>query len=100
MSALSLAAPLRWHDDAELLGVQVRACFFDPAEVDARGTVVERHLPIFEVARPRLCGVEDKRSVYSVGDLWAQPYVVYEHGNGLLCLTHRHTFRLLVERER
>jgi hypothetical protein len=98
MNAPTAAMPLRWDDATELLGVHVRAHFFDPAEVDLRETLVERRLPVFERARPRLLGDEER--VYAVGDLWAQPHAVYEHGFGLLCLTHRHTLRLLVDPDR
>ena len=93
-------APTVWHDDTELLGVHVQAHFFDPAQVDARVTFVERCLPVFTRAKPRLLGGEEARTVFSVGDLWAQPDAVLEHGEGLLCLTHRQSARWLVDRSR
>jgi hypothetical protein len=100
MSAELTPSPVSWHDQTRLLGVQVHAFFFDPGEVDARVSFVERYLPVFTRARPRRLGDEDDRLQYVAGDLSAQPDAVLEHGNGLICLTYRHTDRLLIEMDR
>ena len=92
-------AALAWHGQTRLLGVTVHAFFFDPAEVNARAGFVERHLPIFNQARPRRIDDQGQRPSYLAGDLSAQPDAVLEHGNGLLCLTYRHTERVRLERE-
>ena len=89
---------LHWHADAVLLGVRMHAHFFDPEQVNLRATFVERFLPVFRQARPRLLGDGTQRLNYIAGDLCAQPDAVLEHGNGLLCLTYRHTERLQVDR--
>ncbi len=93
MSSDAATAPVIWHDDARLLGVRVSAFFFDAAEINAKVSFVERCLPMFKQALPRKLGQDDQRESYRSGDLWAQPDAVLEHGNGLLCLTHRHTER-------
>jgi hypothetical protein len=80
---------LPWHDEAELLGVRIRAFFFNPLEVDARSDFVARQLPIFQSANPRLLGVEGQRDAYAVSALMAHPDAVLAHGTGLLCLTYR-----------
>ena len=45
MSADPTPIAVHWHDQTRLLGVQVHAFFFDPVEVDARASFVERQLP-------------------------------------------------------
>lgn len=100
MSTDQSPTPLTWHAQTRLLGVQVQAYFFDPVEVDARASFVERYLPVFTRARPRRVGEDNDRMSYQAGDLLAQPDAVLEHGNGLICLTYRHTDRLFVEQER
>ena len=91
---------LDWHDTCRLLGVEVHAYFFDPAEVDKRVSFVERYLPVFKQARPRRLGSDSELLNFTAGELTAQPDAVLEHGNGLLCLTYKHTDRLAVQRER
>jgi hypothetical protein len=80
---------LDWHDEAELLGVRVRAYFFDPAEVDARPDFVGRQLPILRGSAAQLLAPEGQRNSYRVGALLAQPDAVLSHGSGLLCLTYK-----------
>ena len=80
---------LEWHDEAELLGVRVRAYFFDPAEVDARPDFVGRQLPILRGSAARLLAPEGQRDSYRVATLLAQPDAVLSHGNGLLCLSYK-----------
>jgi len=80
---------LPWHDEAELLGVHVRAFFFDPAEVDAQPDAVARLLPILGGCGARLLGGDALRETYRAGGLLAQPDAVLAHGSGLLCLSHR-----------
>ena len=80
---------LDWHDEAELLGVRVRAYFFDPAEVDARPGFVDRQLPILRGSAARLLAPEGQRGSYRVASLLAQPDAVLSHGNGLLCLSYK-----------
>jgi hypothetical protein len=92
--------PLHWDDDTVVLGIGVRAHFFDPHEADMRPDLVSRRLPVFAVARPRFVGAEGERPVFAAGDLWAQPDAVFEHGGGLLCLTYRQTSRLHFDVER
>ncbi len=82
-------APLPWHDEADVLGVRVRAFFFDPAEVDARGDFVARLLPILRGGHTRLLVPDGQRQTYRAGGLVAQPDAVLAHGNGLLCLAHK-----------
>ncbi len=91
---------LGWHDTRVQLGIEMRVHFFDPDEVDARVSFVERYLPVFTRARPRLIGEPQQRQSFVAGDLSAVVDAVLEHGNGLLCLTYRHTERQFVERER
>ena len=85
----STTAALRWHDEAEVLGVRVRVFFFDPAEVDARPDFIGRQLPILQGTAARLLVPEGQRDTYRVGGLQAQPDAVLAHGNGLLCLSWR-----------
>jgi hypothetical protein len=81
--------PLPWHDEADVLGVRVRAFFFDPAEVDARTDFVARQLPILRHSPPRLLAPEGQRRSYRAGGLLAQPDAVLAHGDGLLCLAYK-----------
>ena len=83
------AGPLRWHDEADVLGVRVHAFFFDPAEVDARPDFVGRQLPILQGSAARLLAPEGQRDSYRVSGLLAQPDAVLAHGNGLLCLSYK-----------
>lgn len=91
------AVALAWHDQARILGVQVRAFFFDPEVADAQTQFVARHLPVFAHARPRRLYSDDATMSFTAGDLAAQPDAVLEHGQGLLCLTYRHTQRQRIE---
>lgn len=83
------ASALRWHDEADLLGVRVRVYFFDPAEVDARADFVGRQVPILQGTTAHLLTPEGQRDSYCVGGLQAQPDAVLAHGNGLLCLSYK-----------
>jgi hypothetical protein len=80
---------LRWHDEADVLGVRVRAYFFDPAEVDARRDFLGRQVPILNGGTARLVSAEGQRESYRVCGLQAQPDAVLSHGNGLLCLSYK-----------
>ena len=80
---------LDWHDEAELMGVRVRAYFFDPTEADARPDFVGRQLPILRGSAARLLSPEGQRDSYRVATLLAQPDAVLSHGNGLLCLSYK-----------
>ena len=80
---------LPWHQVADLLGVRVRAYFFDPAEVDARPDFVGRQLPILQGSAARLLAPEGERPTYRLAALTARPDAVLAHGNGLLCLSYR-----------
>ena len=93
-------AALRWHDEAEVLGVRVRVFFFDPAEVDARPDFIGRQLPILQGTAARLLVPEGQRDTYRVGGLQAQPDAVLAHGNGLLCLSWRGGDGRLLDAER
>lgn len=86
--------PLPWHDEGELLGVQVRVFFFDPSEVDVRGDAVARLLPVLVAGgRPAQAPVPlfeaGQRPVCRAGGLVAQPDGLWRHGEGLLCLMHK-----------
>lgn len=81
-----MSEPLNWHDEADILGVLVRAWFFDPAEVATLADPVAQLLPILAAAPPVPLG---QRSSHSVGGLVAQPDAVLRHGNGLLCVMHK-----------
>lgn len=83
------AARLPWHDEADLLGVRVRAFFFEPAEIDARPDFVARQIPILQGSAARLLAPEGRRDTYLVSGLRAQPDAVLAHGNGLLCLSYK-----------
>ena len=80
---------LNWHEQADVLGVRVRVYFFNPAEVDARTARLDRHLPILAGSGAHVLGTEGQRDCYRVPGLMAQPDAVYQHGNGLLCLSQR-----------
>lgn len=80
---------LPWHQEADLLGVRVRAHFFDPAEVDTRPDFVGRQLPILQGSGARLLAAEGQRETYRAGALVARPDAVLAHGAGLLCLSYR-----------
>lgn len=84
----AMDAALAWHADADLIGVHVRAFFFDAAAVDACADRAARDLPVFRQARPALLG-DAARTGYAVGDLVARPDAVFEHGDGLICLLRR-----------
>lgn len=93
-------AALAWHDEHTLLGVRVRAWFFDPAEVDARADWVARLLPLPGLTLPQPLHAEGQRGQYEVGELQASPDAVLAHGEGLLCVSHRPADRRSHERER
>ena len=86
---------LHWHDQAELLGVRIRAFFFDPQAVNAQADFVARQLPNLPnlhatpATATRLLVPEGQRASYRVPGLLAQPDAVLVHGNGLLCLTYK-----------
>ena len=86
---------LHWHDQAELLGVRIRAFFFDPQAVNAQADFVGRQLPNLPnppnlpTPATRLLAPEGQRASYRVPGLLAQPDAVLAHGNGLLCLTYK-----------
>jgi len=86
---MSLMAP-SWHDEQWLLGVRVRAHFFDAAALQAEADPVARLLPVLHGRLPRPLHHDGERGSYVTGDLQAFPDAVFEHGNGLLCLSHRH----------
>ena len=88
MSTVPVPA-LAWHEEADLLGVRVRIFFFDPAEVDARSSFVDRQLPLLQGLNLRPLAPDGQRISYSAGALRAQPDAVLVHGNGLLCLSHK-----------
>lgn len=81
---------LRWDDEHVLLGVRVRAHFFDPVAVDARTDWIARLLPVLEGVLPTPLHRDGERGSYVVGDLQACPDAVFSHGNGLICLSYRH----------
>lgn len=88
----SVSTPLNWHDEAELLGVRVRAYFFDPAAVEALADPVARLLPVLADGAdgeplPQRLGAEGARSTCRAGALQAQPDVLLSHGDGLICLS-------------
>ena len=80
---------LPWHQEANLLGVRVRAYFFEAAEIEARLDFVGRQLPILQGLGARLLAPEGQRETYRAGALVAQPDAVLAHGDGLLCLSYR-----------
>lgn len=94
-----MAKPLTWDDEHNLLGVQVRAWFFDAQAVDAQPDWVARMLPILDEVRPRSLHAEGERGSYQVGDLHASPDAVFVHGDGLICLSYRNGDRRPHERE-
>ncbi|WP_395702330.1 hypothetical protein [Aquabacterium sp.] len=93
---------ISWHDEQVLLGVRVRAFFFDPQLVDARGDWVARLLPVLSPALPMPQSLhhDGERGSYKVGDLQALPDAVLVHGNGVLCVSHRHADKLPHDPER
>ena len=80
---------LPWAEQADVLGVRIRAYFFDPAEVHARDDFTSRQIPILQAGSARLLAPEGQRDSYRVAGLQAFPDAVLAHGNGLLCLTYR-----------
>lgn len=90
---------LDWHDEAELLGVNARVHFFDPAVVDACTDAVARLLPVLVAGGapvlPPLPLVEPgQRPTCRAGGLVAQPDGLWRHGDGLLCLVHKAADRI------
>lgn len=98
MTTMQPPAPLPWHDEADVLGVRVRAYFFDPAEVDVRSDFASRQLPILRHGTARLLAPEGQRQSYRAGGLLAQPDAVLAHGDGLLCLAYKAGDGRLVQR--
>ena len=80
---------IQWHDEAELLGVRVRAWFFEPDEAAALADPVARLLPFLADAPPQPTHPLGQRSTHAVGSLQAQPDAVLRHGEGLICLTYK-----------
>lgn len=80
---------LPWTEQANLLGVRIRAYFFDPSEVDTRADFTGRQLPILHGSSAQLLAPEGQRDSYRTAGLQAYPDAVLAHGNGLLCLTYR-----------
>jgi len=80
---------LPWHDEADLLGVRIRAYFFDPESVDRLEDFVARNLPVLEDASPRLLAPEGQREAFKVSALTASPDAVLAHGTGLICLSYK-----------
>ncbi|NRF68266.1 hypothetical protein HLB44_14835 [Aquincola sp. S2] len=80
---------LPWDDEQELLGLRVRAFFFDPATVGARHDWIDRALPVLTPVRPTTLHAAGERGQYAVAELIAHPDAVFEHGNGLICLLDR-----------
>lgn len=89
MSARMQGSALPWHDEATVLGVRVRAYFFNPADIDARADFLGRQVPILRHRAARLVSPEDQRDTYTVSALLAQPDAVLAYGNGLLCLNYK-----------
>lgn len=81
--------PLPWHDEADILGVRVRAYFFDPDEAAAAPDFVGRQIPILRGSRATLLAPEGQRQAFRAGALVAQPDAVLAHGGGLLCLAYK-----------
>ncbi|MBI5258470.1 MAG: hypothetical protein HY855_18330 [Burkholderiales bacterium] len=84
-----METPVHWDDEQVLLGVAVRAYFFDPQDADGQGDWVARLLPMLRPALPKPNQAEGERQAYTVGDLQVAVDAVFEHGNGLLCVSHR-----------
>lgn len=89
-----MSEALQWHDEADILGVHVRAHFFDPQVADAQRDAAARLLPVLVEGRgneplPRLLGGEGARALCRVGGLQAWPDAVFEHGAGLICVSYR-----------
>lgn len=89
---------IAWHDEHWLLGVRVRAHFFEPAALE-QSDPVQRLLPVLAGSLPRSLHRDGERGSYAAGDLQACPDAVFEHGNGLLCLSHRHADKRSHERD-
>lgn len=88
----ALSGALPWHDQATMLGVNVKAHFFNPAVADAQADPALRALPVLlgsslhrPLARPEvLAHAGDALPRYQVGALWAVPDLVLRHGGGLI----------------
>jgi hypothetical protein len=78
-----------WHDEADVLGVRVRAWFFDPATAAALADPVSQLLPLLADAPPQPLAPLGERRSHRVGALLAWPDAVLVHGDGLLCLSHK-----------
>ena len=84
-----MTADLPWTEQADVLGVRIRAYFFDPSEVDARPDFTGRQLPILQGSDARLLAPEGQGDSYRIAGLQACPDAVLAHGNGLICLSYR-----------
>jgi len=84
-----MSEQIEWHDEADVLGVRVRAWFFDPVQTALLANPVLQLLPMLSDAPPKPHSPLAQRSSHSVGCLTAQPDAVLVHGDGLLCLTHK-----------
>jgi hypothetical protein len=80
---------LHWDDEQELLGVRVRAHFFDADRADAAADWIDRLLPLLAPTRPTALHAQGERGQYTLASLVAHPDGVFEHGNGLICVLDR-----------
>lgn len=77
---------IAWHDRDRLYGIDVRAFFFEARTVNQETDLARRVLPFFTTVRPKTLFTEEDRMTFKVGQIAAQPDVVFEHGNGLICV--------------
>lgn len=78
-----------WHDEADLLGVRVRAWFFEPNAAHASADPVLRLLPLLAGVPVTPLAPAGERPVFTAGVLQAQPEMVLTHGSALLCLGNK-----------
>lgn len=80
---------LRWADEAELHGIEVRAAFFDGDEADRQTNTVKRILPFLSGNRVRLLFSETDRRNLMLGALIVQPDAVLGLGDGLVNVEYK-----------
>ena len=82
---------LKWHDEATIHGIQVKAFFFDGKSAQEETDILRRALPMLVDApvKPVLVATEADRKNFYFENLVAQPDVVFTHGAGLICVEYK-----------
>lgn len=79
-----------WDDQATVMGIAVKAVFFQPADAEAQTDAVKRVLPFLATSTvTRLLTTESDRRNVRHGLLIAQPDAILSHGQGLITLEYK-----------